>query len=430
MELKKLEAEMQAEEQKKRQEVINNAKKEEKKIHKQVYSIKTVHDCFKKWLFIKDIKRVDVMLAVALTRKLKGTKLWLIFVGLSGDMKSEQLKTLDDEEIAYYITKFTPRTLVSGFHKKIKVGKEYKTLNLDLAPKLNNRILLVPEMAQLLTLHQNIKAEIWSQFRDLYDGYASLNTGTGVETKYTDLNVTFLGGSTPAIDHQILIHQSLGTRELLYRTNASEKNCATYVDKILSNEKAEEQMRKELKNAVLGFLRAHEYNPKVKITKRVKDEIVKNAEFLSYMRASALSDSYTGELLGDVHKEKISRTLKQFKRLFIALKSLDEQYSTEEAIEVIKHITESSADQIRLKLLDYLIEDDSNNYSISKIASALRLGKKTIVRQLFILWNLGLIERESMKDSESGKGYWIWKLNKNHEMVLWKKGVSYDELKR
>ena len=46
-------------------------------------------------------------------------------------------------------------------------------------------------------------------------------SGMGSRSQYEGLKVTLMAGSTPAIDGQILVHQDLGTRELIYRTHGS-----------------------------------------------------------------------------------------------------------------------------------------------------------------------------------------------------------------
>ncbi len=44
--------------------------------------LKEVHDVFKKWLNFEDTKKIDIMLAIALTRPVEGTKIWLIICRL------------------------------------------------------------------------------------------------------------------------------------------------------------------------------------------------------------------------------------------------------------------------------------------------------------------------------------------------------------
>src|SRR3989344_2875693 len=205
--------------------------------------LENVYNTFNKWLSFEDTKRIDIMLATSLTREIKGTKIWIIFVGASGDWKSEMLNTLDDGGLnTYTIKKLTPRTIVTG---NIAVG--------DLAPKLKDKVILITDFASLITLPPNDKAQLWAQLRDLYDGVAGGDSGSGKSVKYKDLNVTLLGASTPAIDNQILHNQSLGQRELIYRVNET-KDREDLRNKLSENEEQEELMRMELRKAVQDFL--------------------------------------------------------------------------------------------------------------------------------------------------------------------------------
>jgi hypothetical protein len=166
-----------------------------------------VYKVYKKWLHIENTKRLDVGLAVALTRKMRGTPIWLIFVGPSGDMKSEQIRALNDEDTSVTIQRFTSKTLISG-DRKIKQGEDF----CNIFKEENEKLLLIFDMAQMLKLPIVEKAEVWAQLRDLYDGSLRRVFGNRLRKSYDRLRVTLIAGSTPHIDTQILIHQDLGTR--------------------------------------------------------------------------------------------------------------------------------------------------------------------------------------------------------------------------
>ena len=132
-------------------------------------SLKDVHEVYKKYLHIEDTKRLDVVLAVALSVKNKGIPIWLILVGPSGDMKSVQLNAIMAWDRAFVLHGLTSKTLVNGSKNKKKAP--------DLAPKLNNKLVVIQDMAQILEMHPQQKAELWGQLRDLFDGYAGKCSG-------------------------------------------------------------------------------------------------------------------------------------------------------------------------------------------------------------------------------------------------------------
>ena len=371
-----------------------------------------VHAVYKKWFEVEDTNRLDIVLATALSQKMKGTPIWLIMVSRSGDMKSEQLNALDDSgETAKIVHRFTDKTLVNGFKDKV----EYP----DLAPKLDGKIMLILDMAEILQLHPNIKNQVWAQFRDLYDGYAGVQSGMGTDIQYKNLRVTFIGASTPAIDEQILIHQSLGTRELIYRPK-QEVDVNKIMEKVWFNEKYEAVMHNEIKLTVQKFLRGIKNIQQIEISTEVMKKIMAMSRYLAYMRAAAPIDSYSGELRGFIHPEQPTRVLKQLKRIFICLKNLDPNYTDEKALQIIKEVVDSSVDMIRTKILNTLFQKNAI-MTTGDLIEALKLSKKTVRGELIVLWNIGLINRRAVETTNSyGIPYLIqeeWEINKKNEFI-------------
>ena len=349
-----------------------------------------VHRIYQKWLCTKDLKRIDAGLAVGLTRGTKGTRVWLIIVGPSGDWKSEQLSAFEDPEISKLVSRITPRTLLSG-------DKEAT----DLAPKLDNKIFLIKDMAQIMTLKSEDKAAIWAQLRDLYDGKMSLAAGTGVD-KTIEANVTLLAGTTPVIDEQILVGQALGTRELIYRTDMDNpdtiESIQAIMDKTLANEEFKEQMAHEIKLVTLRFLKTHQYQ-NTKVPKEVEMELKRKAMFIRLMRAVGETD-YDGNLRNVVYPEMPTRVLMQFKKFFMALKCLDPEYSDEQALAVLDHIAKSVTHPVRIRVLKTL-ESNKGEHSTNFIANAAKVGYKSASSHLNILEAVGMAKKTFKEEVNS-----------------------------
>ena len=280
-----------------------------------------VYETFEKWLYIEDRRRIDIKLATAITRKMKeqdgGTSIWLIEVGPSGGGKNEEILAFENPKTTKTIHSFTPRALISGLKKE---GVS------DLAPKLKDKLILIPDFSQLMKLHPNAKAQVWAQLRDLFDGRAGKQTGSGVDRTYSDIRTTLIGGVTPLFDHEFLIHQNLGSRELIWRYEIKDKEAL--MQKALANEGKEEEMRKELRETVNRFLDEVEIFDKP-VPKRIEQKLKEYAKWLSKMRAPAEYDWKGRELRSDIVPEEPTRVLKQLKRLFVALKSLSPDYTDE-----------------------------------------------------------------------------------------------------
>lgn len=349
-------------------------------IPKYFITLEDVHNIYKKWFKLDDMNRIDVILATALTRKLTGTPVWLILISNSGDMKTEQIVAMDDYgETTKNIYKFTARTLVSG-----NPDAE------DLAPKLDGKTILITDMAQILTLRPEEKAEIWGALRNLYDGRIGVQSGMGKDVEYTGLRVTLIAGSTPAIDDQILIHQSLGTRELLYRPK-KDVLMKDVMKKVLMNEMLEEQMRRELNFYTTQFLK-HRPIKNIELNEEITEKLMDLSEYIAILRASAPLD-FSGELRGEVNPEMPTRVLKQLKRLFVALISLSDNYSLEKTIEIIKEVVDSSIDPVRKRILEYLLKNQRNKeFSTTEVSESMKIGKKTAKAHLSTLMGLGFLK--------------------------------------
>ena len=369
-------------------------------------NLTTLHDVYKKHLHIEDTKRIDIVLAVALSRKMEGVPLWLIVVGPSGDMKSAQLNAIRTDD-TYVLHNLTSKTLVNGYRDKAKFP--------DLAPELNKKLIIIPDMAQLLKLPPIEKGELWGQLRDLYDGFAGKASGQGSQARYEDLKVTLLAGSTPAIDGQILVHQDLGTRELIYRTEGN-----VYKDKVMKkcfeNEECERSIEKELKEITTKFL-AETGIKRDFISEEIINQIMDISVYVTYMRASGEVDGYSNELRNDVYPEEPTRIAKQMKRLYICLKSLQEDYPDERAIEILWKVAKSSAFPIRIHVFDILLTA-IEELSTSKIAEKLQIGKGTAQRELSILWNMGLVKCRKEPTTFPDRFYDYWQIDHSHPFII------------
>lgn len=364
-----------------------------------------LYNVYKDLLHIEDTKRIDVILAVALSRKLEGIPLWLILVGPSGDMKSVQLNAIEDEN-TFVLHNLTSKTLVNGYKDKKKFP--------DLAPELDGKVIVIPDMAQILKLPPNEKAELWGQLRDLYDGLAGKISGQGSRARYDNLKITLLAGSTPSIDAQILVHQDLGTRELIYRTSGN-KDKKNVMYKCFRNEIEEVSIKKRLQKVTQDFLKHTEITRK-DIPENILEEIMEIAVYISFMRAAAEIDQYTNTLRNDVYPEEPTRIAKQMKRMYICLKSLSDKYEDERAIEILWHIARSSAFPLRVKVFELLLNTTAE-FSTSKVSEILRIGKSTAQRELNVMHNLGFVIKRQQETNIPDKHYDYWKIDEKHEFV-------------
>lgn len=351
-------------------------------------SLTDVHEIFKKWLYVTDTNVIDTILATYLSYKVKGDHLWLFLVGNSGDGKSELLKSLSGCKDVLSLDQLTPNTLASGKPNVDDLGNHLQD---------ENKILLFKDVASLTSLHKDAKKQIWGQLRTLYDGYINKITGSGVEKKYNNCNVTLITATTPVIWHEFLNHQSLGTRELYYSTDAKLEDNIHKIERVTKNVEHKVEMEEEIHQIVYNFLECHHY-----IDRELPDEIKKyiygQVQRLSILRATASTDSYNQELNDLVYPEVPTRLTAQMVILYKALKSLDPTYSDEKAKVIIRHIIDSSSFQIRRRIVDIYQESDRKEYSLAELTKKVDSGYKSVKRECEILWGMHVLKKNASRE--------------------------------
>jgi len=365
---------------------------EEEKERTKYRSLQEVYNTIEKWLFIQDRKRIDILLATVLSNKKKGTPIWIFFVGNSGDTKSELINSLEGLKGVIKIDQLTKNTLASGL-------KNINDLGYDL--QHNSKILIFPDLASMTSLHKDEKKIIWGQFRNLFDGFINKRTGSGVNKAYEGCHVTIIAGTTPIIRNEFHIHQQLGTRELLYDTEAEPQHNNEKMNKAWDNESYETQMREEIQNVVYGFVLNHPFR-EIEISEKIKNFLKNEAERLSLLRATAQTDQRYNELINQVYPEIPTRVVKQFKRLYQVLKSLDDNYPDEKAKKIISHIVNSSGNKIRQQIIEVFKRNEGKAFSIPDLQSILKMGRTALKTQLETLWNLGSLDKEIREERVGG----------------------------
>jgi len=371
----------------KKKNEIKKIIEKEKKI-----TLKDVYETAEKYLHINDKNRIDIILATALSNQIEGTPIWLFIVGNSGDWKSAFASSLEILPNVKKIDQLTRNTLATGLADTWDLG-------CDLENK--STILLFPDLASLTSMNTDEKNAIWGQFRSLYDGDIFKSTGGGVKKAYENCHVTILACTTQAIRDEILIHAQLGTRELMYDTETDTVDNDFKMNKAWENEQYEKQMKQDLQRVVYSFLQNHKIQD-IEIPYKIKEFLKKESNKLSILRASAAVDRKNRELINPVYPEVPTRLIKQFKRIYIALKSLDPDYPDKKCKAIIKRIVNSSGHKVRQQILDVIKKESDKKFKIPDIHKITKIGRFSIKSQLEILWNLDIVTKEIIEERIGG----------------------------
>jgi hypothetical protein len=358
-----------------------------------------VYRAYQKWFYVEDTKRIDISLAVLVNQRLRGLPLWIFFVGKSGDWKSTHLRTCEVDN-TFRLHKLTSRTLVSG-----RANKNGEDKRKEFVEKLWGKVIIILDLAEIMSKNPTERGEIYAQLRDFYDGTVGGSYGTGVDTDLRGKPPQMLIGCTYALYDEYLIHEALGTRELMYRVGS---------DSIKARMRAKELAKsgmlntaiEECRQVVQDFIRARHPMVEFEVPEDVDNEIDRLTDELVIFRAKARTDQQTGELMSDPVMELPTRAPMQLIQLYKALSYLDENYPKERALDIIRHVVESSGDPLTTKLYKMLVEKSPQPMTTNEIGKEMRLGYKTVYGRLNLLWALGKIELTMMEDGEKKTRMW------------------------
>jgi predicted DNA-binding transcriptional regulator len=357
-------------------------------------TLQDVYTTIKKWLGIKelDTNRIDAILATVISNQMEGTPIWLFVVGASGDWKTTFVSTLEGINNTIKIDQLTSNTLATGMKDEQDLGGILQN---------SSHILLFLDLASLTSAHRDEKNAIWGQFRSLYDGNIYKRTGSGVNKAYENCHCTIIACSTGAIRDETLIHAQLGSRELLYDTEADPIDNHFKMRKAWENENYEEEMKKEFREIVTNFIRNHPLK-EIEIPEDIYDYLCNEADRIAILRAGGAIDKAHRELINPIEPEVPTRAIKQFKRLYKSLKSLDENYPDEKAKQIITHIVNSSGNKVRQMVLSLLENQFDKKWKISEVQHELKLGRNSVKAQLEQLWNLGVLFKDVVEERIGG----------------------------
>jgi len=351
--------------------------------------------------FNGDYRYLDLLLALRISAKSNSKNpLWFIIIGPSSSGKTSIMSlAVDDGTNTLEMNTMTSKTLIHGNAKSEIIG-----------PYLHNRLWVIKDLAEVLSKNHEERNQIFGQLRNLYDGYLEKADGMTGLKKLTGLYTTFLAASTPNYDEQSSHYNALGTRELVFRINeVSNKNIFEKLSDIDFDYKKASKFARDIFNC---YVEKREMQEELEIPKDVDNIIRELCEFLPIARASGKTDRQTNELSFNVHPEKAGRIYLQIRRLYRALKSIHDDYTDEEAIDIIRKVVFDSADPYRIQILRAIkkyidetkVEDKPRkqftSYNLRKICD---LGNAVIISNLEILTALGFLRRTEIINDYNNK---------------------------
>jgi hypothetical protein len=358
------------------------------------------------YLLLDDDNLVEIPLAVYVANRLPADPLWMFITGPPSNAKTEMLRAMDGCEGTFSLGSLTANTLISGKQGKDEDGNP---VDFSLLPKLSNKLVVIKDFTTILNLRDDTKAQILSQFREIYDGQISKGFGTGKVFDW-DEKVGVIAAVTDIIDKHMSVNQLLGERFLHYRTSNTRRFAVA--KRSMANLLGDNNHRQRLHNVITAFLE-HVNNPiDVTVEKDgdMEDRIASLAVFCAAARTGVSRDRYTKTVDFMPQPEGPARLAKQLLLLATSLTIVRGMEKPDEDVyQVVIKVARDSLPSIRLQLLDAMWElycEKEDWYTTTEIAEQAGIPGGTAVINLENLMMLKLLRRN--KEDEGKTSPYVW----------------------
>jgi hypothetical protein len=390
--------------------------------NKGIYSIalppklSTLHDTYGKWLFLtqSDHEIIDIFLAASLDRYIGGDPVWLFLVAVSSGWKTELIRSIIGLPSVYSLSSLTSKTFISGKVAKKKEGEEEVQIS-GILKDINGKVLVIKDFTVILSLATMERDEIFSQLRDIYDGFMEKAFGNFPEPIRIKCKMGLIAGVTPVIDHYQKLQTLLGERFLKVRS--SNIDCKEVAKKASKNSGHETAMRKELSEAVQNFL-IQVKRQEFQLTDEQRDEIIDCAQYICLMRTWVyIKFSYRGEII-DLEKaepESPARVAKQLTKLanLLALVRGHDKIEDEDLV-TVKRVARDTALPKRQKIVEALIKL-KGSASRTTVAIEAKMHFKTVNAEVERMISLDILT--GYNDNEGGTCCFTFDFQKLSDIV-------------
>jgi DNA repair photolyase len=243
---------------------------------------------FKKWLHIEEDYNIVAPACAVIANFAPSEPDIIGLIQPSGSIKTELIRSLGQSEnqFVYPLSSLTEHTLVSG-HKDSK----------DLVPLLKGRLVCIKDFTTLLSKKEEVRAQIFADFRELTDGYIRKEFGNGIKKEYQGIHSSILFASTNAIERYYSMYAALGQRLIFIRPTNDAKAAR---ERSFLNRGRLGEMRVELHQVMMRFLTTHitkvEETGLPSTPETIQEEMGAFYDFLAIARTQIHHNYRTGEI--------------------------------------------------------------------------------------------------------------------------------------
>lgn len=337
---------------------------------------------YKKWLYLTDIRVLDIVFGSVFANRIGMDPLWIFFVAPPGGTKTELLMPLSDAPGIVSTTSVTPASLISGANSKVGGGDP------SLIPKLNGKILIIKDFTTILNCNPTARDEIFGILRDAYDGKTEKYFGTGVHRKYIS-KFGIMAGVTPAIEGYSSSSSVLGERfiKAYIRMKGKVDVGRESIIQAIKNSGQEDAMRLELSTAATRVLDKQIPGLPV-VPEGIADKILGISQLVAALRGVVSRDRFSGTINFKPCSEIGTRLSKQFTALargIAVYRNLPEVNL--DILEIVAQVArDTTPDRIECIVRHmYLNPDKATSQEVSDWCGLPRITVEFVLEDLFML---------------------------------------------
>jgi hypothetical protein len=351
-----------------------------------------VEATFQSCLFMPDCGALRFVLAVVAGHKLGSDPLWGLVVAPPSGTKTEIIRSLEGVPKVFPLSELTARTFASG----LETGKRDPSL----LTRVSDHVLTLKDFTTVLTMHREERQGILAQLREIYDGRYDKAWGTGKELHWHG-RLGFIAGVTPIIDVHHSVHQVLGERFLLYRSDQPDRRHMAL--RAMQGRGQEAEMRAALKDVVARFVKCLSPENAPTLPPAIEECLSYLADFVSTARSGVVRDGYSHELTLAPDPEAPARLAKQLANLTVGYMMLDNSDAVG-AYNFTSRVASDCIPGLRARLLDAL--GPARDYvTTSAVAASVGYPTVTVRRALEDLTALHVVS-VSKADSQGKADRW------------------------
>jgi hypothetical protein len=320
----------------------------------------------------------------------------LIFEGPSGRGKSTVINMCEPsreetKRVLYRLDSFTPKSFVSH---SASTPRD-KMAEIDLLPKLQDKVLLTKELAPMFRGSDNDLRANFATLTAVLDGKGHMSASGVHGTRGYDKRLIFnwLGGTTPIPSRTDAIMGQMGNRLLRYEIFGPEVTEDELLEFALSSEGAqtEDFCREMVNDFVGGHFRRHPVNTvepsTISIPENLVRQLVRLAQLLAHARVEITrpENAPQEDIFIAGSPEGPHRIVRIFKILAQGLALMEDRTSvTQNDLEIVQHIALSSIPSHRRRVLRAVIakSGDLNSAQAEKLLNISRPTARTWMREL------------------------------------------------